>query len=83
MVHRLARKGGKLIDKILAFLQRLVAADTTVIQAAVVLAVVSLVSGLGLHLSGSAVGWITALVGLGLSWFVHKHFAAKLAKPAA
>lgn len=65
------------MSKILAFIQKLVAADTTAIQAGVVVAVVSLVSSLGLHASATVVGWVAAMTGLALSWFVHKHFAAK------
>lgn len=66
-----------MIEKILAFLQQLAAADKTVVVATVTQAVVVLVAGLGLHLSGSAVGWISALVATGLAYFVHTHFAAK------
>lgn len=78
MVHQL----GGLLNSILAFLQKLAATDKTAIVAAVMLAIVSLTAGLGLHLSGSAVGIISALVSAGLGYFVHVHFAAKAGEHA-
>lgn len=78
MVHQL---GGSLTT-IISFVQQLLAKDKTAIVSAVMLAIVSLVSGLGLHLSGSAVGIISALVSAGLGYFVHVHFAAKLGEHA-
>jgi hypothetical protein len=67
------------LSNILPYLQKLVSADKAVIVALVVQAAVSLTAGLGLHLSGSAVGTVSAIVAAGLSYFVHVHFAAKLA----
>jgi hypothetical protein len=71
------------LSKILALLQQFAAADKTVIVALVVQAVVSLVSGFGLHMSASAVGTISAVVAAGLAYFVHVQFASKLAAAKA
>jgi hypothetical protein len=67
------------LEPIIQFIQKLVAADKTVLVAAAVQAAVSLVAGLGFHLDGAAVGVISALIAAGLGWFVNAHFALKLA----
>jgi hypothetical protein len=71
------------LSNVLKYLQQLAAADKTVITAAAVQVIVGLVSGLGLHMSASAVGIVSAIVAAGLAYFVHASFAAKLAAAKA